>query len=191
MDCESRLAHLACRRASAEDGEADWADDGEADDLLVAEASRAEVDLGLGRQDQVLARRRIRQVHELEAKTRRQKGRGDQSTPADHWRPVSLPCAAGASADHEVLQQRVLILHGHASVYSFGEVRRLLQEERVLVGQHARVDGDRLLLRREDAVHHAHVGAALVRAQGEDQHARAQLRTAGSQRGLAVHAIQI
>ena len=45
-------------------------------------------------------------------------------------------------ADHEILQQRVLILHRYTSVDAFCQMRCLLQKEGILFGQHACVYGD-------------------------------------------------
>jgi hypothetical protein len=50
----------------------------------------------------------------------------------------------------------------------------LLQKQRVLLGQHAGIDKDRELLRREDAVHDRHVLRGGVGRRGQHEHARVE-----------------
>ena len=159
---KSRSADIAFRLRLAHDREADGTDHCHLHHLLVAGTCGAEVHLRLRRKDQVLPRRRVGQVHELRASMRKQeqckqmdedsqhmkaKTESSQTTPSAYTGASGESCAShvrGAVAHHEVLQERVLVVEWHAAVDPLREVRRLLQEERVALAQHARVHGDGL-----------------------------------------------
>lgn len=68
-----------------------------------------------------------------------------------------------------MLHQRVPLLQPH--IRPATEMRRLLEEHRVLPRQLAHVDGELELLRGEDGVHDGDVGVGVVWGDGEDEDA--------------------